>query len=63
MCFTYPDRQMAETMAPRSASFYETPFVVFEGRGFDGDPVICTCPLDQLECRAEDILVIYEPVL
>jgi hypothetical protein len=62
MCFTYSNRDTAETMAPQSASFYDTPFAVFDSRAFDGTPVTCTCPLDSLERPADDILVIYEPV-
>jgi hypothetical protein len=62
MCFTYSNRDAAEAMAPQSASIYDTPFAVFDSRASDGTPVACTCPLDRLECRAEDILVIYKPV-
>ena len=61
MCFTYSNRDLAETMAPRSAAFYGTPFAVFESRSSTGDSVTCTCPLDCLACSPTDILVIYEP--
>lgn len=62
MCFTYPEHAMAETMAPRAASLYNTPFAVFNSRGHDGRTISCTCPINSLECRPEEILVIYEPI-
>ena len=61
MAFTYQTRQLAEDMAQHSADFYRTAFAVFSGRVFRSAPVTCTCPVDWLECTADDLLVIYEP--